>query len=194
MQVPQFLFGTYAEVMARSKKRAVAASKGIFHDDPGSMLDTRSQRGLLLLDGPIPGYSKENHFHCFAVTKAIGSLRIDQAQFISTRDAWLKWSLTEPWRFLGVLGQDSKADLRRNRGLWQPYLQAAVDFWPLLSSEGERYCLSAPTPKDLWNLPTNIRGVLVSLGLPKEKTTGWRPQPLPPGGLAELAKDLLADR
>ncbi len=100
---------------------------------------------------------------------------------------FVSWSLKEPWRFLGILGQLSTTALERNPLLWNPFLRAAVQFWPIFSAAGPRYSMGSSHGKDLWQLPTNLRFVLAGCGV----STRSLPN-LPAGGLAELVMPLLA--
>jgi hypothetical protein len=186
MKIPEFLYGSYQDVRKKCRTKARDFFGGMAIDDlaDGKWLDTGSTGGALVLEGPARLFAQGGHFHCFAL------MRIVIEDIVRGRlgaEAWHRLyeaSLPKTWSFLGLLGQDAGVFLYREPGLWRGFLQAAVNYWPDLEAEGERYTQGLP-PSDLWSLPTNIGFVLVRLGVPKERLR----LPVPPGGLAAVVAD-----
>ena len=188
MKLPAFTYGTYANVGAACRKKIRDISRGARWEDlpEDKWVDTKEVGGALVLEGPVSGFSGDMHYCCFALTVAVSEAwrkkRMGNDVWTSLHEA----SMRNMWIFLGLLGQHSGMFLYQNRAWMQPFLKAAVEFWEELDAEGDRYTFGGP-PSRLWTLPSNIQMVLAHLGLPENRLR----EPLPPGGLQELATDVL---
>jgi hypothetical protein len=181
MMIPSMLYGRASAVRSRAKKKLaeVLETCDFEHLDCGPMLETHDVTGLLLLQ-PERIQTPGEHFHCYALTVAIVDL-VDGSRMLATMDAWMKWSLAEAWRFLGVTDQYSTGPLDDNRSLLTPYVEAAVRFWPQLNSEGDRFGPMVNGPTGAWNMMDNLCFALANLGIP---LTELRADP--PGGPADF--------
>jgi hypothetical protein len=181
MKIPSMLYGRPSVVKSRAKKKIleVVHSCDFEHLDCGPMLETHDTTGLLLVQ-PEPIQNPGEHFHCYALTVAIVDF-VDGPQMLATMDAWLKWSLADAWRFLGVMHQHSTNALDKNRALLVPYVEAAVRFWPQLKSEGERFGPSANRADGAWLAMRNLKFCLANLGIPAPELRAE-----PPGGPADF--------
>ena len=188
MRVPAFLHGKYADVKKACRKKARAIWRGAPLDgiEDGPWLDTQTTDGLLVIEGPSPLVGGGAHFHLFGVEIALSDLCPSFPERLRMEQDWLSWSLKEPWRFLGILGQGNTTAIERNPLLWNPFLRAAVQFWPVFEADGTRYSMGSSHGKALWQLPTNLRFVLARRGV----STRNLPT-LPAGGLADLVMPLL---
>ena len=194
MKIPSFLYGEYSKVKVECRRKAKELKRGAAFDDlhAGQWTDTITTPGNIVLDGPDRAISYQGEqFCCFALIVAIDvEWRSvgwkEQCDTIFT--AYHEAAMREPWIFLGLLGQLSCGFLDQRPDWLAPFTRAAVKFWPLLTAEGARYTKGSE-PSELWTLPTNISFALARLGIPQEKFEA----PLPPGGLAELAREVLPD-
>jgi hypothetical protein len=194
MKIPSFLYGQYSKVKIECRRKAKELKRGAaFEDLPaGQWTDTANAPGDIVLDGPSRAISYQGEqFCCFGLIIAIRNEWKD-AEWTEFRDTILatyhKAAMREPWIFLGLLGQLSSSFLDQRPEWLDPFARGAVKHWPLLEAEGARYTKGVG-PRELWNLPTNIKFALARLGVPVEKLLA----PLPPGGLAALAREVLPD-
>lgn len=181
MKMPSMLYGRASVVKSRARKKlaAVVRTCDFEHLDCGPMLETRDTGGLLLVE-PEDRQSPGEHFHCYALTIAIMDM-LEGPQMFAAMDAWMKWSLEEAWRFLGVMEQDSTNTLAKNSALLVPYVEAAVRFWPLLKSEGERFGPGVNRAEGAWYAMRNLKYCLANLGIPAHELRAE-----PPGGPADF--------
>jgi len=181
MKIPSMLYGRASAVKSRAKKKMaeVVHTCDFEHLDCGPMLETRDATGLLLLQ-PERMQTPGEHFHCYALTVALVEL-VDGSRMLATMDAWMKWSLAEAWRFLGVTDQHSTGGLDDNRALLIPYVEAATRFWPQLVAEGNRFGPRVNGPVGAWNMMDNLCFALANLGIPVPEL--WTE---PPGGPADF--------
>jgi hypothetical protein len=194
MKIPSFLYGQYSKVKVECRRKAKELKRGAALEDlpVGQWLDTASTLGGIVLEGPDRAISYYgDQFCCFGLIVAIRNEWKD-VEWPEERDtilaAYHEAGMREPWIFLGLLGQLSRSFLSQRPEWLEPFARAAVKHWPLLTAEGARYTKGVE-PEDLWNLHTNIKFVLARLGVTVEKLRA----PLPPGGLAELAREVLPD-
>jgi hypothetical protein len=194
MMIPSFLYGPYSKVKGVCRRKAKELRRGAsFADLPADQwLDTASMSGPIVVDGPSRSFAhNREQFCCFALTVAICDEWAD-LPWVEERDTILvvyhEAALLEPWLFLGLLGQHSGSFLDQRPDWLEPFVRAAVKFWPLLVAEGARYTQSVD-PEELWSLHTNIKFALARLGVSVEKLRA----PLPPGGLITLAREVLPD-
>jgi hypothetical protein len=185
MKIPSMLHGRAAAVNSRARKKAKEiVQKNTFDVDFGPLLDTAEVPGLLLLGPenhyPLPG----EQYHCYALTLALTDLG-SPSEMLSRVDAWVRWSLSEPWRLLGVADQDSVSALDRDHSLLQPYVEAAVRFWPVLKAEGNSYGPFVNEPGGVWKHMRNLRFALANLGIPADRL-----QTEPPDGPAAFLEQI----
>ena len=194
MKIPSFLYGPYSKVKSVCRRKAKDLRRGAsFADLPAEQwLETTTTPGAIVVDGPSRSLARQTeYFCCFALAVAI-SEEWESVPWLEERDtiweAYHQAAMFEPWLFLGLLGQQSMSFLSQRTEWQEPFVRAAVRFWPLLAAEGVRYTMIVE-PKDLWSLPTNISFALARLGIPQKKFDA----PLPPGGLITLAREVLPD-
>jgi hypothetical protein len=194
MKIPSFLYGPYSKVKVECRRKAKELRRGATFDElpAGQWIDTASAPGAIVLEGPCRGFSHgEEQFCCFGLIVAIRNEWKDM-EWREIRDTiftvYHEAATREPWLFLGLLGQHSVAFLDQRPDWLEPFARAAVKFWPLLETEGARYTKGV-RPEGLWDFQTNIKFAVGRLGVPVEKLLA----PLPPGGLAALAREVLPD-
>lgn len=184
MQIPGFLHGRPDEVARRCEGLiARLAGGGSLADAvPGEWLDTGSEQGLLVLNGPSPLLRASADFQSylphFMIRDAVGAGRLSSNVEVQVFEA----SLGSPWALLGILAPANVMwvhDESRHR----PLLEACLRHWDVLAGEGDRYTLGLPSGSPLWSLQTNLKYVLVHLGVPLQDLR----HELPAGGLQELA-------
>jgi len=150
--------------------------------DPGALIDTSTVPGLLLVDeGQIAYQPNQEDFHCYALSLAIFEA-VPVTDVHRVTDAWVKNSLAEPWRFLGVQATEMTGTMGRNRSLLRPYAEAGAHMWPAFVAEGNRFGPFVNQAHDAWYIMRGLHYALANLGIPNADLN----RPLPPGGLAEL--------
>ena len=159
--------------------------KGAFDNlEYGPFLDTEEVTGLLLVSPEsfqLPG----QHFHCYALTlgpfrSRAGATRA-RVTSICHDERMRQVVALEPWRFLGIVEQNTTSVLNRDRSLLKPYVEAAVRYWPVLKAEGRRYGPFINEPEAVWQLMDNLKYSLANLGI-----AGSELQAEPLGGPAEF--------
>ncbi|SRR6266545_4026328 len=184
MNIPDFLYGRYSQVRRRclrvlSELRGGARLEAL----TGQYLDTRSTTGLLIIDGPLEVFAREDHFHLFALVREIFLMKDD------LNGAFFEDSLANGWSLLGLLGQAAQPWLFEE-SRQRAFLAAVRRHWGELDAAGPRYTRVSTEGKSLWRLPaTTIHQVLIWQGLDQALVS----HPLPPGGIAELI-DMLPPR
>lgn len=158
----------------------------------GQWLDTAYVPGAIVIAGPSRVLShQEEQFCCFALIVAVRE-EWKSVDWLEERDtivaALHEAAMQQPWLFLGLLDQNSRAFLDQRADWLEPFARAAVKLWPILEAEGARYS-NGSTPVELWSMHSSIKFALARLGMTVEKLRA----PLPPGGLAELTRELLPD-
>lgn len=186
MKVPAALFGLNKEVRPRVRKMVIALKNGDAWEEvvaAQDMLDTDTQEGLLVLDGPSSLTHYAPHFQFYFLpslaeeAKYAGRISEDiEAQIFES-------SLSSPWALLGLFS--------RNHSIWlhpperrPPFLRATLGFWDELYGQGARYTAGSTTPEDLWSVVSSLHYVLANLGVPTETLNS----PLPPGGLRQIVE------
>lgn len=188
MQIPSMLYGTPGRAMSRARKKLrdiVKRNAEFENEDFGPFIDTSEVDGLLIVE-PEPIQLPGEHFHCYALSVALVEIG-SASEMLARLDAWMRWSLLEPWRYLGVVEQHTTTALVRNQSLLMPYVDAAVHFWPILKAEGERYGSALVQPKDVWAVMHNLWYSLANLGIPANQL-----QSEPVGGPADFLVQLKA--
>jgi hypothetical protein len=183
------LYGRAEVVKSRAKKKLKEIVEGrAFEDlDCEPFLDTGEVTGLLLVE-PEHIQLQGEYFHCYALTLAIFDL-VPASQMLATMDVWMKWSLSEAWRFLGAVDQHTTNALHENHALLIPYVETAVRFWPELKSEGKRYGPFVNEPKEVWGIMNNLKYSLANLGIAVSEL-----QAEPPCGPAEFLAQINQER
>ena len=162
------LYGSHGAVKSRCRKLAkkLIAANEFDSFDPGPMLETTAVQGFLWVDSSImvpPG----DHFYCHLLTQAIfeASPVKDVLRIVK---AWVGGSLAEPWRFLGVHMVEMVSAVDQGGPLARKLVEAAVTFWPALTSQGRRYGPFADEPKDAWHAMRMLHHALARLGIPPQ--------------------------
>ena len=97
---------------------------------------------------------------------------------------WLLWCLEEDWRFVCVLGDDSRLGVQKlEPSVMQRYIRAGVRYWPTLVGEGNRFGPSVDNSGAPWGVWSNMKYVLANLDVPTEMVIAGSP-----GGPADLLK------
>lgn len=97
------------------------------------------------------------------------------------------WALSEPGTFLTALGQYATVPFLHSHPLYQKlFVEAGLRYWEEYTTEGKRYLVRGWRPEDLWSIPNGIKGAMVTLS----GRNDWVLNPLPPGGLPQLVKEL----
>jgi hypothetical protein len=183
MELPALFYGLYRDVKPRTTRIINQIRKGadwMALVEAGGFLDVAKTPGMILLEGPSPLVGGQPHFQAWLLWSQM-------------LDRWDKWgreideaifqkSLTRPWSALGLVGGNSNVFWFSPKHRYRPFLRAVRQYWDLWDSVGARYSAGMQTPERLWSLPTNIKYVLVNLGIPADVVRA----PLPPGGLIEL--------
>ena len=181
MKIPSMFFGSSATVASRARKIAkrLLETRDFDSFDPGLFVDTAEQPGILLLrrDRLWP---KVEAFHCYALSHQLAELA-GHSDLPEVMEAWMLWSFREDWRFLGALGEDTSGVLWRNSALLRPFVDTAVEYWPVLTAEGRRYGPFINEPVHVWTESVNLWYALGNLGI-----AGGELSAVPPGGPADF--------
>lgn len=186
MLIPEFMFGIAGDVEERCRKTVTQLKKGVLWDEAVAcpMIDTAIESGLLVLNGPSPLLSGQNHFHIYVLLDEI----FNAGFFEQSKAAIFTSCLQTPWGILSLISLKNQFWLipveRHVR-----FLEATLGYWEMLSMEGPRYTNGLTTGDTLWSLASNVKYVLANLGVPQDVLR----DPLPAGGLAALVSkhDLL---
>jgi hypothetical protein len=181
MKIPEFLYGRQRAVMSYCKtiaKKVIAEGPDVL--DPGPMIDTSTSGGLILLDKDASVAGQDN-FHCFALSLAIAQ-EVSHETWLRVTGDWLRWSFEEPWRFLCAYTRDAAYFLHRHESLVKPYVETALEFWPILFAEGRRYgpCWN-DEPCDAWEVNSGLKFALARLGVSTQDLLGRLPASGPAG-------------
>ena len=191
MEIPDLLYGRYAEVNARCRKLVSRLARGVAWSEAvdGPLVDTQDRPGLLVLNGPSPILGGAAHFQCylphFRVRNAVGQRRLSA----DVEAAVFATSLETPWGFLGLLAPANVMWVHA-RERYGPLLQAGLRYWSILDAEGARYSVGMAAGQPLWSVQNNLKYVLANLGVPIAALQ----VPLPPRGLSELIERLDLER
>ena len=189
MQIPAFLYGEYRQVKPACSKRVTALKRGAsLNEIEGDGLDPAITPGIIAVEGPSPDLRGPN-FHCFAFARVVSTACLEGRLPRNIWDSILEWAFREPGLLLGILGQDSMAEVAERRAQWPGFLRAATTFWSELDGLGERYTSGLTTPSALWDNAHTLHIVLARMGVPRASLQA----PLPPGGLATLTRPLLLE-
>ncbi len=173
LRIPAFLYGRYRDVARAVRKRVTRLRRGATLDAlTDEWLDVDAHQGLLALDGPSPMLGREPQFHCFALNRAI----VDAQLTLEPR--YVDQALSSAWGLLGLfeqLGLHEDIDLL-------PFLDRAVELWPVLDGVGPRYSRGMDLGAPLWSLPTKLKFALARQGVDHDNLR----RPLGDGGLAAL--------
>ena len=169
MQIPKILYGRAGEVTSRARKATKDLGSTLDFDsfDPGEFVDTSKLPGVLLLSSgrhQVPG----DHFHCYALSLAIEE-QCDVSELLEVMTKWMHWSFGEIWRFIAILGNDTRFVLSRNPALLRPYLSAASKYWDVLNAEGRRYGPFINEPGTVSEHWWNLMFTVANLGMPNNE-------------------------
>lgn len=184
MQIPGLLHGRPDEVARRCEGLIAKLASGRSFTDaiPEEWLDTGSEQGLLVLNGPSPFLRASADFQCylphFMIRDAAGAGTLSPNVELTVFEA----SLGTPWALLGLLAPANVMWVHEE-SRHRPLLEASLRYWDVLAGEGDRYTLGLPSGSPLWSLQTNLKYVLIHLGVPLEDLQ----RELPSGGLQKLA-------
>ncbi len=163
MQAPTLLHGRYRDVSRAAKRVARRLTRGeSLSALVPSWMDLRGATGLVLLDGPSPLVGGSEHFHAFALTKALVEARLGQDRSGWGR-IWTEQCMKEPWSLLGVLAQDGQFVVQDDQRI--DLLLRVVDYWDEFVALGDRYSLGLPWGQSLWSAAGGIRAALARMGV-----------------------------
>jgi hypothetical protein len=177
MKIPSLFYGHASIAKSRARKLAKLIVKSgdfdAFELEP--CLDTSEVDGLILAAPEVTPPWLEN-FHCYALGSALVNIAGVPDRSILMRD-WLLWCLKEEWRFVFVLGHDSRDGMRTlERSLLQQYVDASIRYWPGLVAEGSRFGPSSNDSGDLWDAWTNLKFALANMGVPTKEVIAGSPE------------------
>lgn len=174
MHIPSSFYGLYRNVKPRCRRIVTKLARGEALNDvigADDTIDTATQPGMLVLEGPSPLLGGQPHFHCYLL-----HFQIKEAQFEGRLNADMveeifNASLQTEWGVLGLIAYQSTmwfAPPEKWRSTrYQPMLKACLQFWDTFEREGERYSGGSNSSKNLWNLPNTIRYILANMGVSK---------------------------
>ena len=179
------VYGPPGVVKSRCRKLAkkLLASNEFRSFDPGPMLDTAEAQGFLLVDSS-PLIPTGDHFHCNLLTQEIFEA-CPAKDALRIVNAWVTGSLSDPWRFLGVQMVEMAGAVDEGGPLAREFVEAAARFWPLFTSQGNRFGPFVNEPHDAWQVMRNLRNALIRLGIPWQDV-----KPTPAEGPAEFLRRL----
>ena len=163
MKIPSLFYGKAGQATSRVRKlaKSLLQTREFGSYDPGPFLDTKEVSGLVLIHEEFEP-SSEQHFHCYALSEYIVELSPQNLIRANLRE-WLDASLESEWRFLCTLGGALMHALRDgNEGLARRYVEAAVNHWPAMALEIERFgpLLEGQTLLQHWHTLGAALGVL----------------------------------
>lgn len=168
MLIPRLFYGTAREVKAQVKplvktlRRAERLDKLNF----GEMIDTGEILGSrILLAGGQSDFDGK-HFHATSFFEAVLDSSVKELNE-SVLESCFAWSLSNPWRYLGVLGQSGSLFLYPIKyAVWRkPFLEAALTHLNVLELEGPRYGLSPRRQSRFSQTPTSILPTIAKTGV-----------------------------
>lgn len=181
MQVPEPLCGDARAAASASRKQVTSYLRGGDWFAGVALVAIEAVPGLILLNGSSAAFPDAN-VHAYApmweLARAVDAGRAALADTERAFDA----ALAAPWSVLGLLSQQCYRWLD-DAARAQRFLAAMVRHWPALDAAGPRYTMGSRSGAPLWELPHLLKYVLAHRGVPQPRLG----EPLPPGGLAELA-------
>lgn len=184
LQIPSFLHGAYKDVSRACTRKVRALARGAtFAEIVESWVDVDEAPGLLILEGPSNVDGHTPHFHCFALSHAAVRLWSSgrSPELDALRARWLDFSLSSPWSFLGLLGQDGLI-LALSDARLLDFLERAGAYWPELHGVGARYSYRLLGAEPLERIHTSMMFALARQGVPAARSMG-------PDGPAPLLAD-----
>ncbi len=184
MMIPRSLCGTAKDVASAWRKHVTRFLRGAaWLSQDETMVEVDSAPGLIILNGPAPLLSNDEHVHAYApfweLGRALDAERISLEQAAPAFDA----ALREPWSILGLLSQANYRWLQ-DPSRAERFLSSITGHWGTLDGVGPRYTMGSRSGQPLWDLPHLLKFALASRGV----STAVLSLPLPPGGLLELAR------
>jgi hypothetical protein len=158
VDIPAFLYGTFAEVKVRSRAFLRDAVAG--RSEAPLLLDTANVPGLLVIDRIGRARAAERQFQLYAPL----SLACEVPRDNSTLTALFDLLATSSWGCLALMGQDAQ-HVPRVDSARAAFLRTVLQSWPLYAAEGARYTVAAQHPQLLWTLPTQLKRELAHRGL-----------------------------
>jgi hypothetical protein len=198
MQICSSLHGRYKDVARAAKRMALAFERGADVQAlvQGCEADLDELPGLIVLDGPSPLLGGGNHFHAFALSRALLDVEGDSPEGARLlRKRWLDDSLLRPWTFLGLLGQVDQDLVPDSRLL--DLLDGATAHWQALQDCGKRYSSGLPSGSSLWEAQRMLTFALARQGVdlgsvrPPEKSAEL--ERLTAGSPGRRVRDLLSE-
>jgi hypothetical protein len=184
MLIPTLCHGTAVQVRKQMRpiiRRIVEGADAIQAIADGGLTD--------VTEVPTPIFLKEAsgsetgiHVHTPWALLAIAMFDVRKATPPADRARAFHAALSEPWAVMGLLPYNSIIWLVDEASTRQ-LLAAILRNWATFDALGERY-VSTFYPRRLWDIPTTLHYALAKLGVPQHLLQ----RPLPPGGVAELAK------
>jgi hypothetical protein len=162
MQAPTPFYGRYRDVSRAAKRIARRLTRGeSLSALIPSWMDLRGATGLVLLDGSSALVGGSEHYHAFALTKALVESRLGQDREAWGR-VWTEQSMKEPWSLLGLLGQYGQVVVQDDQRI--DLLLRAVDHWDEFVALGDRWSLGLPWTQSFWSAAGGIKGSLARMG------------------------------
>lgn len=186
MEFPASHLGTAKEVKLRARKMVKAVADGATWAEAvgPARVNSKDFPSSIVIEGDGL-WLKDQPQMMIALPFSIVTEKL--RALVTAPDAPIVRELLEtPWGTMSIMNSLSVAHLaRRQRGLMEPLLQAALRWWPTWDAVGPRYTTGAVEPPNaaLWDEPGF--GIKMLLGLFGVSEVAVK-SPLPPGGPAEL--------
>ncbi len=191
MLLPAITYGPYKEVRPRMRgiikelARGASLAEAVKADQ---MLDTRDLPGYLVLEGPSPLIGGSPHFQCYLPLRYVYEAILERKLPRELTERVFQECLATDWGTLLFLCYENGLWMN-TPGQYRMLVEAAVRSWNLFEAEGARYTNGLDEGKSLWDSNTCVHMALARLGIPNDRLN----EPLPAGGLAELAAGIPAE-
>ncbi len=168
MKIPAFLYGTYKEVKPKCRKIISRLKRGETWEEIFSKeqyLDTVTNLGLIVVDGPSPLVGGGTNFHCYVLHRELvisshyGPDIPDHLYYSSLQSAWsLIAMISEQIGDYFYRKEDGIRFMNKERVL--AFWDAQLFFWDEIQDVGERYWDASETTA--WSLVSFFHSVLSS--------------------------------
>lgn len=185
MLLPAILYGSWKEVKPRARNVVRELKRGVAFDEAMTregMVDTQRRSGLIVLENPR--WFEAPCFHLSAVSEMLlEHLGTSEEDYV-IREHVASKSLESTWGIACQLSRISPVVGHRCRKWWRPYLSAVGTLWAELDGEGPRYSIGMDHGMRLWEVPSSLKVILATMGVPVSVIS----EPLPPEGLIGLLR------
>lgn len=191
MKIPSVFYGSYEEVRRRMKGK-VGELKRVRKWVPweqGPMTDTSAVSGVLVLGNSVAFRMEGDHFFLGELVRQIVEEIFGRGMPIDVWKTMFIESLEVPWSLLTVSSRDSGLCLWREPEWVGRYVLALARHWNAVDEIGARYAGMSHKTGTFWERSIMLRQCLARLGIANDRLD----EPLPPGGLPELLRQVLPE-